>query len=709
MHKSKSNTMRERQEEEAAAAAAAAEEEEDDVESTHSNHSNRSCDYVSPMSTSFLHTIPEGSSDVGTSVFNPAVVTTTSNSNSSPWATMMKPFRSGSVTSSTRAVEASDAGAVLGLDGSSNAVMARSDLNSTGGSLVAAEHNKQKRVSPRFAANKRKLGIVCLLTIVLVLVVVFALVMIVHNLDSGEQNQQGTDASNSTEDSAFNNSTESPTGTLSSDSNFTSTVVADNQTTEMTGTTFELGNSQIPTLAPTADGSVLDDDLFADDSVAGTSEENSLLVRLDKAIFQLYTSDDAELNFLTGVSGEVFDNAYSHRYKAREWLLNNDTLLQTTLSSSTEESLSLERIAQRYIMAVFYFATREATTNTNDPRVISEDAPSIFSIHPDVHECYWIPNACGQLGSTSQATTTTQNPVTTDSAIIYLNASFAGLKGTLPFELGYLTALRELFIPGNAIEGTVPEIMFTQLEYLYVVDLSQNQLQGTIPTTLWTLPTLRLAYLHGNQFTGTVPQTLEVVPSADLEEIWVGNNFLSGGIPAWWTTLPKLDVLSASQNAWTGSLPTQWDQAQNLVFLDLSVNQITGSIPTSLLYSLPSLQFLYLDYNQLSGTLPTTTVSAEEVDFTVTLNRSALKMEALWLQHNLLSGSIPPGFAWEFNQLRQLKLQENMLIGVWECVQPGFEDTVWPTLEELSIDCLEEPTGLGVDMSLCLVDHITCL
>jgi hypothetical protein len=710
--------MRERQE--------AAEEE--DVESTHSNHSDRSLDYATmPMGASFLHTIPEGSSDVGTSLFNPAVIDPVSASISSPWTNMMKPFRPGSVTSSTRAVEAGDAGAILGLDGSGNAVvLAPSEFNSTGGSLVATEatlnnNNNiyQRRASHSFVANRRKLGIVCLLTIVLVLVVVFALVMIVHNLDSGTSNEkeQGTQFTNNTgtDDSAVDStitSTEGTTGnhtdtdvdTLSSDSNFTYTTVGDNQSL------VESYNSpiQIPTLAPTAEGSVMMDDDFE-----GAYDHQSLLVRLDDAIFQLYTSDDARLNVLTDVSNEVFGHADSHRYKAREWLLNNDTLLQNELLATNEEteseSLSLERIAQRYIMAVFYFATNtQHATDDNNPRDVSQyTAPPIFTLHPNVHECYWIANACGQSEWTPEATATATNyPVMADS-IVYLNVSFAGLHGTLPFELGYLTALRQFSIPGNAIQGTVPEIMFTQLEYLYLVDLSENQLQGTIPTSLWILPTLRLAYLAGNQFTGTVPQTLPLEPSGELEEIWLGDNFLSGGIPSWWTTLPKLNTLSAGRNAWTGSLPPQWEQAQSLGFLDLSVNQITGSIPSSLLYSIPSLQHLYLDYNQLAGTLPTTTVSVGEPNFTVTLSRSAFKMEALWLQHNLLSGSIPPGFAWEYNRLRQLELHRNMLTGVWECVQPGFGDVVWPMLQELSVDCLE-PSGVGVDMSLCLVENITC-
>ena len=265
------------------------------------------------------------------------------------------------------------------------------------------------------------------------------------------------------------------------------------------------------------------------------------------------------------------------------------------------------------------------------------------------------------------------------------------------------------------------------MQYLYVLDLSDDGLEGTIPASVWTLPSLRFAYLMDNRFTGTIPQRLASPPSEDLEEIWLSHNSLSGEIPSWWTELPNLESLSVSDNAWTGPLPSDWSQTTKLAFLDASSNQLTGPVPISLLYSLPTLRILYLEHNQLTGSLTTSTEAQEELkdefDFTVVVQQRAnLRLEALWLQDNQLTGTIPRGFGWEWNSLRELELQGNQLTGIWDCVDEG--SNVWPKLEEISVDCLQGPSleinamaeseatvaesvG-GVDMDLCSACCIKC-
>ncbi|CAB9522591.1 STYKc [Seminavis robusta] len=724
------------------------------------------------MSTSFLHTIPEGSSDiVGPGMLNPANLANLNLSVTHAHAQSQKAPTSIAGTAGLGAsVSASASASVKQTTGSPHTASELhhdhdldQDTYMYGGHGHDKHTHKHKRRtrSPSFS-SKRKLGIVCSVTLLVVMLVVLILVMIVHNLDHDNDNDNNQ-AYNDTHPGT-NTNTSNHTD-FSSDPNHIDLVGMDNQTnstsmdssqnqgindTDQTQTQNE--QQKTPSLAPTAEGTLFatasindnpniddilaDDGLFADDDATATG----ILDLLDQAILNLYTSDDPRFNVLADVSDQVFGDPQSHRYQARAWLLNNDTLLQNTLSTT----ITLQRITQRYIMALFYFATLQQTNqdnnnnnnNNNNNKLLRRTTRRIqntntikFNIQPDIHECYWIDNACGQEGSTNNALATTQTATTTtnveeDTPIVYLNISDAGLKGTLPFELGYLTELRELCIHKNQLQGTVPELIFAQLQYLYVVDLSQNYFQGNIPTAIWTLPTLRFAYLHGNAFTGTVPQELTTNPSSDLEEIWLRDNQLTGGIPQWWTTLPNLDVLSASNNSWTGHIPSDWSQAQSLVFLDVSVNQLTGTIPPSLLYSVPSLQFLYLDYNQIAGTLPTIAENAHEFDFAVSISRSDRRMEVLWLQNNQLSGVIPNGFAREFKRLRQLELQGNKLEGTWECVEPGTGDDVWPQLQELSLDCRADLTttsvenfgtkdsganaSSGVDMSLCDVCCIRC-
>ena len=107
-----------------------------------------------------------------------------------------------------------------------------------------------------------------------------------------------------------------------------------------------------------------------------------------------------------------------------------------------------------------------------------------------------------------------EESVAMDSSIIYLNASYCDLVGTIPFELEYLTDLEKLAIHGNRqLRGTIPEQIATQWPELYVIDLSENALEGSIPPSLWTLPKLRYAYLHENRFAGTIPSSLSALSS----------------------------------------------------------------------------------------------------------------------------------------------------------------------------------------------------
>ncbi len=107
--------------------------------------------------------------------------------------------------------------------------------------------------------------------------------------------------------------------------------------------------------------------------------------------------------------------------------------------------------------------------------------------------------------------------------------------------------------------------------------------------------------LGNNQLSGILPASLSAL--TNLQYIVFNDNQLSGTIPASMSALTNLRWLILSSNQLTGSIPASLSTLTNLTDLYLFSNQLTGSIPASL-STLTNLQKLYLSYNQLSGCYP---------------------------------------------------------------------------------------------------------
>ena len=156
--------------------------------------------------------------------------------------------------------------------------------------------------------------------------------------------------------------------------------------------------------------------------------------------------------------------------------------------------------------------------------------------------------------------------------------------------------------------------------------LGQNGLTGNLPAELGGLASLTNLSLWGNQLTGPVPPELSDL--SDLERLDLGGNDLTGGFPAWLANLSGLTNLSLWGNELSGPIPSGLGRLQNLETLDIRTNQLTGTIPPSLA-NLSDLRNLLLNDNQLSGSVP---------DWLTGLT----KLERLQLAGNALTGCIPP-------------------------------------------------------------------
>uniref|UniRef100_A0A7S1V1Q9 L domain-like protein n=1 Tax=Grammatophora oceanica TaxID=210454 RepID=A0A7S1V1Q9_9STRA len=331
---------------------------------------------------------------------------------------------------------------------------------------------------------------------------------------------------------------------------------------------------------------------------------------------------------------------------------------------------------QRYAMVVLYFALEGP--DWKDPEQW---------LDPNTHECDWM----------GENNIRCENEVVTGGRIItVLDNSRNQLGGTIPPEVGLLTALQTLKLSHNEIGGTVSPSMFgpnvaaldlsrnqlvgslpTQLggaSSLESIDMSYNYLSGSLPSGIYSLRQARTINFASNQMTGTLQRSwdqMEVLNTIHLEK-----NAFRGRIPLLESApkldnihldfnqftgpLPSLDTLigrqhiSLSNNQLTGTLPADSGMGDIVIrlqlrFLDLSHNKITGQMPV-LLSLLPTIEHIDLSYNNITGQWP------DESD----LQESVPRLEFLAASHNQLTGTIPQGIP---SSLEHFDLGYNQLTG----------------------------------------------
>ncbi|CAE7615129.1 RLP19 [Symbiodinium sp. CCMP2456] len=199
------------------------------------------------------------------------------------------------------------------------------------------------------------------------------------------------------------------------------------------------------------------------------------------------------------------------------------------------------------------------------------------------------------------------------------------LKGSIPAELGKLTALNFLDFAGNQLTGAIPTEIGNLVE-LRFLDLSHNQLTGQIPQELGRLTRLLKLTLDYNKLTGPIPGTIGRL--TELTMLKLEENSLSGPIPAEIGGLTSVRMFLVSQNQLTGWIPSEVGNLSSLVHLDLASNRLSGPIPATI-GRLIYLQSLSLFDNQLTGPFP------QEIGEQLPILRSLL------LHKNFLEGKFP--------------------------------------------------------------------
>lgn len=239
-----------------------------------------------------------------------------------------------------------------------------------------------------------------------------------------------------------------------------------------------------------------------------------------------------------------------------------------------------------------------------------------------------------------------------------LSYNMLGQSALPELEVGALPALESLNLGYNMLRGKVPSSYGAALKRLVVLGLEGNQLD-TLDLGQQDYPNLAALQIAHNQLSGKMPDVLlrKRLALADFR-----HNSLTALPDTWWHNMPRngrgrvnnlLEVF-ASHNKISGSLPplmsAEGANGSFMLAADLSFNDLSGSIWASgKTLGATRHGFLIASHNRLTGKLPPSLMHwfSGAVD----------------LSHNMLSGSCCPEAWHQWDSLRGLYLEHNMLRG----------------------------------------------
>ncbi|GKV49144.1 hypothetical protein SLEP1_g55910 [Rubroshorea leprosula] len=241
------------------------------------------------------------------------------------------------------------------------------------------------------------------------------------------------------------------------------------------------------------------------------------------------------------------------------------------------------------------------------------------------------------------------------SKLTYLDLSYNLLNGMLPPWIFTLPLLEQLCLSHNQFQGQINQF---QQNSLIRLDLSNNKLQGSIPNSIVNLVNLSYLDLSSNHFSDLVEadmfsalQYLEIIFLSDnnlslrmnvnanftlpiladvsfsscnlsefpnfirhsngLQSLVLSKNSIHGNIPDWICEKDDLQILDLSHNNLIGKIPNCLPKS--LSVLNLQANYFDGNIP----FGFPEgcgLRNLNLHGNQMEGLLPKSLVNCRMLE-----------------------------------------------------------------------------------------------
>lgn len=138
-------------------------------------------------------------------------------------------------------------------------------------------------------------------------------------------------------------------------------------------------------------------------------------------------------------------------------------------------------------------------TNPRDVMAMEDLATSLDNPPPD-----WAGDPCLPRNNSWTGVTCSNTKL---ARVVSLNLTNMGISGNLPSSIGNLTALHHLWVGGNKLSDTIPEM--STMKELETLHLENNQFKGSIPASLGKLPKLHEIFLQNNNIDGKIPGSLQ--------------------------------------------------------------------------------------------------------------------------------------------------------------------------------------------------------
>lgn len=341
------------------------------------------------------------------------------------------------------------------------------------------------------------------------------------------------------------------------------------------------------------------------------------------------------------VESSALNDFSSPQYKAAKWIAERDGYQMTVPTfpdGHKGEKYSNTRFAERYALAVFYYATG------------GDNWKYKLNFLQPIDHCNWkevFIDASGGIIHMGVTSCAQFSPLFDGERVTSIEISSNDLVGVLPIELEYLSYLDKWITPFNLkMIDTASLTPFLKMgEHLSHLELQYCGLAGNIPESFGNLKKLVFLGLGNNMLTGTIPDSFFGL--TNLKVLGIDDNVLQSPI-APFSRMTQLIKLYAEDNLITGQLTESmisgWTE---MVDLDISVNRLEGPIPPNI-WSMENLEVLDLHGNDFIGQLPEIGSVNEKMIF-------------LSLQNNSLEWKIPESIG-NLPKLRHLDISANKFV-----------------------------------------------